>query len=194
MGDLAFRWKFQGLEAVATLTAGGVVELRSGSEISKARLTRPISSTESIGFAVRDRVGIFFADGREVARLVIGPQDIESAREALKDEIEPCQIAIMADHCDLEFSRILLERDVYYRSDITGFPGCNGCTGRPIVLRAHEHYVLGDHSPRANDSRLWQGTDDRLGNRYQAGTVPTELMIGTARCIYWPPRRWREFR
>ncbi len=26
------------------------------------------------------------------------------------------------------------------------------------------------------------------------GTVPTELMIGVVRCIYWPPARWHEMR
>jgi signal peptidase I len=193
-GTIGFLWKFQGIDAAATLSASGAVELRSAKESSQGRMTHPISSVKSVGFAVRDRVGIFFADGSEMARLVIGPQSIESAREALKQATDPCQIAVIADHCDLEFSRILLERDVYYRSGFSGSMDCNGCTGRPIVLGPREHYVLGDHSPRANDSRFWRTIDDRPGNRYQAGTVPTELMIGTARCIYWPPRRWREFR
>jgi signal peptidase I len=189
-GAVGFHWKYQGLDAVATITAGGVVDLHSGSETSQGRLTRPLSSVRTVGFAIRDRIGILFADGGEVTQLVIGPQDIEGAREALNGASEPCQIAITADHCDVELSRILLERDVHYRSGTDR----TGCTGHAIVLGAHEHYVLGDHSSRANDSRLWQGADERLGNRYQAGTVPTELMIGTARCIYWPPRRWREFR
>ena len=130
------------------------------------------------------------ADGRALATWPVGPQDAERCRE--EGAIGPCRIAITAGHCQLEFAQIMLERDVYYSS--LGGVGCHGCLGNPITLGPQEHYVLGDHSVRANDSRLWQTVDDSLGGRFQAGTVPSELMIGAARCIYWPPARWRAMR
>ncbi len=190
-GALAFRWEFRGLKAGATLSADGGVELRTENETRQTHLPLPLSSVREVAFAVRDGVVILAADGREAATLLVGSQDSDAAREAAGREAEPCQIALAADHCDLELSRIVIERDVYYTNLD---PDCTGCTGHSIVLGSEEHYVLGDHSVRSNDSRLWRTVDQGLRGSYQVGTVPSELMLGPARCIYWPPHRLHEFR
>ena len=51
----------------------------------------------------------------------------------------------------------------------------------PITLGENEYFTLGDNSNWSYDSRYW-------------GSVRKEALIGVARWIYWPPRRWHEFR
>lgn len=191
-GPLGFRWTFRGHEATASVTGDGRIELRTDQDSQQAHLENPLSKTRSIAFAVRDGIAMLIADGEPLATLAVGPQDAASCREIREDASKPCRIAITAGHCDLELTQIVLERDVYYRS----FDGleCHGCIGKPITLGPQEHFVLGDHSIRANDSRLWQDIDAGLQGRFQVGTVPGELMIGVARCIYWPPDRWHALR
>jgi hypothetical protein len=191
-GPLGFRWKFHGREALASVAGNGDVELRADNASQVAHLPGPLSATKNVAFAVRDGVAMLVADNRMIAALSIGPQDAESSRAAEDGATEPCRIALTAGHCRLELARIVLERDVFYRN-LNGIT-CSGCTGKPITLKAEEHYVLGDHSGWANDSRLWQTVDNSLGDRFQAGTVPAELMIGVVRSIYWPPARCRTLR
>jgi hypothetical protein len=167
----------------------GEIELRADEGIQQARLRQPLERVKEIAFAVRDGIVTLAADGQVCTTLAVGPQDAESWRAVKEDSTEPCRISITAGHCGLELARIILQRDVYYRSG-DGYD-CNGCIGHPITLMAEEHFVPGDHSGWANDSRFWQSFDDSLHSRFQVGTVPSELMIGVARCIYWPPARWR---
>jgi signal peptidase I len=190
-GKFGVHWRFNGLQAHAAISAGGEVALQSDDESKQARLTeRPLSLGEIV-FCIRDGVMSVGANGQEAAFIALGPQDADAVRESLSGTVEPCRLSLAADHCELEISRIVVERDVYYRGgDGQGI----GCTGRPIDLGAAEHYVLGDHSVAANDSRYWIEVDPRLGRPVQVGTVPGALMIGVARCIYWPPERWRSFR
>ena len=81
-----------------------------------------------------------------------------------------------------------------------------GTAGMPMLLRhgrttngtAHpaEYFTLGDNSPSSKDSRLWWEIGPQLeplGEEYQVGTVPEDHLVGVARCIYWPPSRWRWF-
>lgn len=187
-GTLGFHWKFRGHEVICRVAGTGDVELKSDQANQKARLPQQLSKVQTIGFAVRDGMATLVADGLLMTSLTIGPQDAATCRKGDENKTQPCRIAIMAEHCDVALSQIVLERDVYYRN----FEGleCHGCTGRPMLLGPQEHFVLGDHSVRANDSRLWQELDPSLEGRFQVGTVPSELMIGVTRCIYWPPARW----
>lgn len=49
-------------------------------------------------------------------------------------------------------------------------------------LRADEYFVMGDNSPRSQDSRLWTNRRGAV-NRH---AVPRQAMVGKAFAIYWP--------
>jgi signal peptidase I len=76
-------------------------------------------------------------------------------------------------------SHLHLERDIFYRNEsaLGHFDESN-----PYVLNDYdddqkdEFMMLGDNSPRSNDSRLWQSTS----------VVPRRLLIGKAFYVYWP--------
>lgn len=65
-----------------------------------------------------------------------------------------------------------------------------GTEDQPAVLGDGEYFMLGDFSPRAKDSRLW----DRGAEGHPPYAVPEELMIGVVTHIYWPLSRYRTFR
>jgi signal peptidase I len=50
----------------------------------------------------------------------------------------------------------------------------------PVRLGPDEHFVLGDNTNSASDSRVW-------------GAVPRSHLLGVADVIYWPLARWRTF-
>ncbi len=64
-----------------------------------------------------------------------------------------------------------------------------GQEGNAVTLAHDEVFVLGDFSPRANDSRGWAAND----SGHAAYAVPTDSIVGIATHIYWPPSRWRLF-
>jgi signal peptidase I len=65
-----------------------------------------------------------------------------------------------------------------------GLPANNGKlassarSGRPLLIPADSVYVVGDHSLVSYDSRHY-------------GPVRTEVVVGVAKAILWPPRRVR---
>jgi signal peptidase I len=89
-------------------------------------------------------------------------------------------VGIGAKSARLRISHLIVERDIYYRNDPGG--------GRMDEDRVYElkddvdddgqdeFLMLGDNSPRSNDSRLWQTTH----------AVPRHLLIGKAFFVYWP--------
>jgi signal peptidase I len=195
-GGIGFHWACGDLAARARIAADGNVQLSADGKDQPVRLDRPLLGGEQIQFAFRDGRAMLLVDRREVATIVVGPQDAEACRKPDDPNGESCRLGITADHVILQLSGIAVSRDVHYRSLEEGIFGPNighGCLGRPITLNSNEHYVLGDHSARSNDSRFWGSVDKRLGSNWQIGTVPADQMIGIARCIYWPPKRWRQF-
>jgi signal peptidase I len=97
-------------------------------------------------------------------------------------------------------SRLLLERDIYYRADTRSWDQSRfqeeltGLLTDPeewaqrylrnwendqldLVIPADHFLALGDNSPRSSDSRMWNE-----GNQ----TVPREYLVGKAFFIYWP--------
>ncbi len=103
------------------------------------------------------------------------PQNSSIAGTAL--DKAPAGIAARA--ASLKVSHLRIERDIYYRSD---FAGSHSSSKKTFRLkddpddRNDEFMMLGDNSPRSNDSRLWQTTH----------AVPRHLLIGKAFLIYWP--------
>lgn len=78
----------------------------------------------------------------------------------------------------------------YVTSIGTGYRLTNpGVEGNPINLRGNEHYVLGDNTLVAVDSRVW----NIAYPDHQLGAVPRDRIKGTVTYIYWPPSRWRRF-
>ena len=115
----------------------------------------------------------------------------------------PPRLVITASGGRLALSRLLIERDVYYTSDLgvgrTGF----GTQGHPITLGPNDYFVMGDNSPSSLDARFSfaQLPDEPLLESsiradYQRGTVPGDQLIGPAFLVYWPgmaellPERW----
>lgn len=89
-------------------------------------------------------------------------------------------VGIGARSARVRIAHLLVERDIFYRND----PG-GGQMGhdREFELKKDdadpsqdEFLMLGDNSPRSNDSRLWQTTH----------AVPRHLLIGKAFYVYWP--------
>jgi len=78
-----------------------------------------------------------------------------------------------------------------YTDHLDGFPVLIwGSVRYPAKLAADEYFVLGDFSPRANDSRLWQ-----VGAPGHAPyAVPASHIVGVVTHCYWPPQRTRIFR
>jgi len=190
-GEIGFHWAFRGSAASATVSAAGEINLQAESGAKQARLPRPLAEAKTIAFAVRDGFMMLAVDEHEEANISLGAQDAETCRLLDVAAVDPCRIGIRAAHCELELSRIVVERDVYYSTlSAQGDSWCAGCKDRPMTLRPQEHYVLGDHSRRSNDSRAWDSLDPSLEGRYQQGTVPSGLIIGPAKCIYWQPARW----
>ena len=79
---------------------------------------------------------------------------------------------------------VRLDRDVYYVSNEVGGRGENGANlghgteGNPFTLKAGEHFVCGDNSPKSFDSRLWTAIDRPV--------VPRRNLVGKAFFVYWP--------
>src|SRR5215469_4194507 len=71
-------------------------------------------------------------------------------------------------------------------ADFSDPTGWNAFATEPAVsfpLAADQFLVLGDNSPRSQDSRLWRATDEEGRPEHY---VKRELLIGKAVYIYWP--------
>ncbi len=79
-------------------------------------------------------------------------------------------------------------RDIHYTTtNPQSSGGGHGTEDNAIELGEDEFFVLGDNSPRSQDSRWW----DRWGRgnnglRYREGIVPREYLVGKALFVYWP--------
>ncbi len=177
----------QGQKSSCVLAAGQIPPWRIGQPVE-------IEFT-NVDYRVSLRV-----DGREIPVVATTDEnyspDFKKLRLKSRTSTRPSRARISADHLDISLSHLSLWRDVYYtecdlnlgrdgRSTIPGW----GTTGFPICLRRGEYFVLGDNSPKSQDSRLWEEPADYLKNRgifYQVGTVPDDQMIGRAFFVYWP--------
>jgi len=114
---------------------------------------------------------------------------------------EPPLLRIAAQDVRAVLRHVLVERDIYYTSDIRLGPDGRrpgyGVQGNPIRLGPEDYFVLGDNSPSSLDARFAfaGGAKDPVGphlkraaaeGRFQPGTVPADQMIGPAFFVYWP--------
>ncbi|MFN0053663.1 MAG: signal peptidase I [Planctomycetales bacterium] len=95
-------------------------------------------------------------------------------------EADRSPVGIAAIGARLRVSHLKIERDVFYLDEqpMNG----RGDRAHPYRLldsdddQEDQFLMLGDNSPRSNDSRLWN----------QSFAVPRRLLIGRAFFIYWP--------
>lgn len=139
-----------------------------------------------VSLAVRDGEVIVLEDGAIVTTVELGqsggtttspgdqPADISESGPPI------CRLTIEARNCEAAISRIVVQRDVYYRTSREVGNWLRQDDG-PVALQEDESYFLGDHSAHSNDSRF-------------SGPVRQTLFVGVARCTYWPPTRWKRFR
>lgn len=110
-------------------------------------------------------------------------------------EDDRAPVGIAARNLALRVSNLLLQRDIYYRSELAdpsysqyrdpqAFEDDSELMSDQgwFELDDDEFLVLGDNSPRSKDSRLWGNT--RLAKHRHA--VPRAALIGKAFFIYWP--------
>jgi hypothetical protein len=170
-------------------------------------LLRGLGKGSRIKLSVRDGLAYASDGDRPMVFLNIAPVDLRTAKEnsAIPAESAPrsstpaalgaivqaapplssCQVAITAQGCRGTLSRIVLSRDVYYRTvEETPATLRAAWRGRPTAvfqLGPTGYCALGDNSSRSNDSRFF-------------GEVPRNNVLGVVRWIYWPISRWRELK
>ena len=191
-GRLSLTWRFRSESAEIAVSPEGQVELQavaSGAgeqrrERASGKLAAPLRPGDRLGFAIRDGQAYLVHNDKVALLLPFGSPEIETFKARSQEPATPCQIALVADRCRVALSRIVLARDVYYRGgDKNDFfwSRMRGCLDRPTTLGETEYFSLGDNSAFSKDSRFYddlQATD----------------ILGTARWIYWPKKRWHAFR
>jgi signal peptidase I len=136
----------------------------------------------AVSFAnVDDRLCLWI-DDRLVKHLDFEP-DEQYRYQPQPAPVEPTEhdkspVGIAASGARLSISHLRIERDIYYRNELGGQTNY----GKTFQLRDDaddkndEFLMLGDNSPRSNDSRGWKTTH----------AVPRHLLIGKAFFVYWP--------
>lgn len=137
-------------------------------------------------------------DGKTV--LASTPQqysvDPQTARQRAGTAAAP-RLVISACGVRASLGHLLIQRDVYYTSELGNGRAGYGVAGNPLTLGPDEYFLLGDNSPASLDGRFAfaQPGDDPVGphlkaaetaGRYHRGTVPADQLIGPAFFVYWP--------
>jgi signal peptidase I len=136
-----------------------------------------------VSFANVDDRLCFWVDDRVVKFLNFEPDEQYRYKPQMVSihptDRDTAPVGIGAKGASLRSSHLLVERDIFYRND----PGGGQLRDdRVFELKDEiddsqdEFLMLGDNSPRSNDSRLWQTTH----------AVPRHLLIGKAFYVYWP--------
>lgn len=134
-----------------------------------------------VSFANVDERLCFWVDNRLVKfwEFDVGGRFEPSSRPITATELDRSPVGIASRGAKLRVSHLLLERDTYYLNE---GPGGMADRNEPYLLKDSENdledefLMLGDNSPRSNDSRLWT----------QSHAVQRRLLIGKAFFIYWP--------
>lgn len=153
-------------------------ELRPAGEAFETSMNST-GSYEIIFANVDDRLCLWI-DGSLVKSLEFeeGSRYEPQRQPVLVTERDKAPVGIAARGAKLQVSQLRVERDIYYTNE-----GYQNSRDGSFELKdseddaEDEFLMLGDNSPRSNDSRLWNPT--RHG-------VPRRLLIGKAFYIYWP--------
>ena len=128
-GSLGFQWEFADQKVEVTVQASGEAELTvfdlaapgGSSAPQKATATLPggLLNAKQLGLVVRDGQVALLGNDAVLAPLPLGPPDVEVSRRRLKLIAEAeasCRLNIVVRNCTVTLSRILLDREVYFRS------------------------------------------------------------------------------
>lgn len=189
-GRLTFRWAFTGTTITAKVDAAGNAQLDISSQ-TDASLARTVTGTLPMprlkeipwSFVVRDGWACMVAGGELVVEARVSADDAGGMAQP-SDLPEPVQLSLSVSDCSGTISRIVVLRDVYYRTPAEmDFPPMRSSEASrwTYQLKSDEYLTLGDNSSQSKDSRFW-------------GSVPKDNIIGVVECIYWPPGRMRAFR
>ena len=180
-------------------------------ELGKAQTAVNGPGVYSLRFAnVDDRLCLWVNDSWIHNGLVLqAPYDAPANLRPQPTDLSPAAFAAVGLNASV--SDLVIERDVYYRAesvgnDGKGFPSQEVDEGYRLrealkdpqewgeiyehhsrkaefhQLGSDEFFVMGDNSPRSQDSRLWPNQRDAL-NRHAVGR---QALIGKAFFIYWP--------
>lgn len=190
-GGVAVHWAFGGRRFDVEIGANGDAALeaspvgkapRAVAAASKCTLSKPLAG-QMLAVAVRDGRGYLLENGRTAGSVAIEDERL-SARggnkpDAKSGQSEPCRLSISGRNCDVVLSRIALFRDIYFRSASEMGPQQSTGPG-PYKLGQDEYFVIGENVAMSRDSRSF-------------GPIKAAAMVGVARWIYWPARRWHAF-
>jgi signal peptidase I len=90
---------------------------------------------------------------------------------------------------DLTLAHVAIFRDIHYTAKKFANSPEEGraIAPDPFVLGKDQYFMLGDNSPRSEDSRWWEqrgrGNNDKT---YRKGIVPRDYLVGKALFVYWP--------
>jgi signal peptidase I len=188
-GGIGFEWSFDGYRVTGKIDADGGLSLVSGEQGAAGRLEHSLALTRHVAMGLRDGRAFILDGKRMAASMVLVSEDLE-AIQLRSEPIKACEFELIADRCDVELRRIGLYRDVYYRDEewrTNAARSAMAWSRTPFTLGSDEYFVLGDNSAMSMDSRY---ADQTYVGGHQPGTVPRELVVGTARLIHWPPQRW----
>jgi signal peptidase I len=110
-----------------------------------------------VEWAFVDRRLTLAIDGREVLGTIDLPPCFERG-----EVVRPVMLAVRG--AKAKVTNLRLWRDVHYTQD-----GQHGVAGAVVHLGADQYFVLGDNSPRSEDSRFWP----------HDGAVPASALIGS---------------
>jgi signal peptidase I len=129
-------------------------------------LDRPLTDSPGVSLSVGKRYHVQwgFVDRRVTLHIdsvpVFPPLDLPPIGERAP-LVRPFMLAVRGTRIDC--SNIRLWRDVHYTQD-----GQNGVKGAVVRVGPEQYFVLGDNSPRSEDSRFWP----------HRGTIPASAIVG----------------
>ena len=210
-GTLAIRLEKLGRVLWATIGMDGSVSLSESVDVPTAA-SEPMASASLPALTPGESVEVSFENvdyrlalcvgGKEVLASSEDPAsaayyapDLQALRRTRSKVSSPPRI--YGSDGVFEITHLGVERDIYYFHDETfralplaWAPRSGwGSAESPILLRAHEFFMLGDNTSASKDSRLWDKPGDHLkrrGEDFQLGTVPEDQLIGKAFFVYWP--------
>ncbi|MFQ5461225.1 MAG: S26 family signal peptidase [Phycisphaerae bacterium] len=209
-GGVAIRLEKVGRRFLASVGFDGTVSIE---EIGAGTRNRPalgmhgrvepmaVGKAVQVSFENLDYRLSLDVDGRRVLTTDDDPQsdryygpDLATLRHFKNERTIP---AVVGMGGSFDLTHVVVSRDEYYYLDparhslgLTWAPrGGWGSADSPILLRGHEHFMLGDNTAASKDSRLWDELGPHLQSRGEAcqlGTVPRDQLIGKAFFVYWP--------
>ncbi len=178
-----------------------------GSLVSMASAATPVKGTgrHAVSFANVDDRLCLWVDNRLIKFDGETEYTPPPVRDPQRSDLHPAGIA--ARDCDVTVSKLLLERDIYYRavksprddeaegsiahrlagslSDPKSYAKLYNQDVRSVEfdpLDDDEFFAMGDNSARSYDGRLWRDTQ----HSHHAHAVNRRALIGKAFFVYWP--------